>query len=294
MPQSLFEHNAKVLQEPNISTCILPPMFIVKRFLNPYQKILQGFSEEDAYTACLLSTEKVPSHPNPIWRFTMIEHPDTILAPFTILETQDRWLRNESHRIIVQRKSTEPIQNNKLYVTVVKYSGISLRISSRQIIPILKLDSPCLVLPTRFLYLVDKHTSFRFICKPLQTTSILPIPRPTAPPPRPPTPPRSIAPPPRSIAPPPRPSRRPPTPDSSTSVASVQFPQHIINGFIENLVTQGKTCCIDQTPLTRSTTSITPCGHAMNSEAIQTWLRMKGVCPVCRAPCTVSSLQTWK
>lgn len=269
MPQSLFDWNAKVLQTPNVSKCPLPSLFVVKRFPNPYRKVLQGMSEEDANVACVMTSIRVPSHPNPIWRVSILQHPTTVTSPTHILETPDTWLQMESHTIIIQRKSSDPLRNNKLFPTTVKYTGFALQLNSGHTIPILQFVSPCLILPVRFCLLLEQGSEiYRFTCKPPPIQTLFPIPLPTAPPPS-------------SIP-------------SISHKSVTRIPQHILNGFIENLVTQEKTCPIEQTPLALSTTSITPCGHAMHTDAIQQWLSVKQSCPICRSPCTVASLQTWK
>lgn len=269
MPQSLFDWNAEVLQTPNVSICPLPSLFVVKRFPNPYRKVLQGMSEEDANVACVMTSTRVPSHPNPIWRVSVLQHPTTVTSPTHVFETMDTWLQMESHTIIIQRKSSDPLRNNKLFATTVTFTGFALKLNSGHVIPILKFDSPCLILPVRFCLLLEKESeTYRFTCKQPPIQTLFPIPMPTAPP--------------------------PPSHSASFYTEAVRIPQHIINGYIENLVAQEKTCPIEQTPLALETTSITPCGHAMQTEALHQWLIVKQSCPICRSSCTAASLQTWK
>jgi hypothetical protein len=72
------------------------------------------------------------------------------------------------------------------------------------------------------------------------------------------------------------------------------LPQYILNGYIENMITKKETCPILMTELALDTTCITPCGHAMSKEGLDSWFRSSQTCPVCRTPFTQDQLQIWK
>ena len=72
------------------------------------------------------------------------------------------------------------------------------------------------------------------------------------------------------------------------------LPQYILNGYIENMVTKKETCPILMTELALDTTCITPCGHAMSKEGLDSWFQTSQTCPVCRTPFSQDQLQIWK
>lgn len=72
------------------------------------------------------------------------------------------------------------------------------------------------------------------------------------------------------------------------------LPQYILNGYIENMITKKETCPILMTELALDTTCITPCGHAMSKEGLDSWFQTSQTCPVCRTPFLQDQLQIWK
>ena len=72
------------------------------------------------------------------------------------------------------------------------------------------------------------------------------------------------------------------------------LPQYILNGYIENIVTKKESCPILMTELALDTTCITPCGHAMSKEGLDSWFQTSQTCPVCRTAFLQDQLQTWK
>jgi hypothetical protein len=72
------------------------------------------------------------------------------------------------------------------------------------------------------------------------------------------------------------------------------LPQYILNGYIESLITKKETCPILLTELVLQTTCITPCGHALSKEGLDSWFQTSQTCPVCRTPCLASQIQIWK
>jgi len=74
----------------------------------------------------------------------------------------------------------------------------------------------------------------------------------------------------------------------------IPLPQYILNGYIENMVTKKETCPILLAELTLETTCVTPCGHAMSKEGLDSWFRSSQTCPVCRTPFPQDQLQIWK
>jgi len=72
------------------------------------------------------------------------------------------------------------------------------------------------------------------------------------------------------------------------------IPQYILNGYIESLITKKELCPVLITELALETTCVTPCGHAISKEALDSWFQSSQTCPVCRTPCTAEQLQGWK
>ena len=73
-----------------------------------------------------------------------------------------------------------------------------------------------------------------------------------------------------------------------------QIPQYILNGYIDSLVAKKETCPILLTELALETTCITPCGHALSKEGLDSWFATSQTCPVCRSACLKEQLQVWK
>ena len=313
LPSTLQEHNQAILRESDVSHVTLPPMFVLWRHVNPNRSIeVNGLTHEQAYCAVCIATERVGGAVHPLWKFTLIEQPLEALGRCSITFYPDNWLSGQNHKIIVQRPSPNPDSNNKLFLTDIRHTRYAVRMETGQFVPILNLTNPCLVLHSRFTHIDTTYMDrFGFVCdhgrelipptlirrgeiqqqavqmaertaRALLERAMPPVPPPTAPAPR------------RETIPAPR------QPAQSTAAAAhprtvrATMPQHIVNTVIESLIAQEKECPILQTALEKETTCLTPCGHAMTTDAAARWIRDAHSCPECRSPCSVDQLQVWR
>ncbi len=312
----LYAHNQQILQTSNVSHVTLPPMFVVWRHPNQERSIQQnGLTHEQGYCAACIVTTRVGGAVHPLWRLTLVEQPHEALGRCQVMLHQDNWLSGQTHTIIVQRQSQNRDQNNKLFITEIRHTRYALRLESGQYVPILKLSNPCLVLQSHYTYLDTQHMDrFGFVCdhgrelvpptlirraeiqrealamaqraaRTLIEFANAPEPEPA---PRP--PPAPV----RPNVPRQRPSPSQPSQASPQPTTRPSMPQHIVNTVIETLVAQGKECPITQEPLVKETTSLTPCGHTMTTDAAVRWIQGAHSCPECRAPCSVDQLQAWR
>lgn len=315
----LEQHNRLILQDSTISHVTLPSMFVLWRHQNPERSVqVNGLTHEHAFCAVCIVTERIGGAVHPLWKLTLVEQPLEALGRCTTTLYPDNWLSSQKHKVIVQRPSPNPDTNNKLYISEISYNRYSIRLESGQFIPILKMSQPCLILHSRFTH-VDTLSmeSFGFVCdhgrelvpptllrraeirrealrmaqraartliefaqeeEPIQAVQ--------------PVQPRTPRP---SLVPPPvRTPVRTPVHTPVQPQVRATMPQHIVNTVIESLVAQETECIILQTALTKETTCLTPCGHAMTTDAAAHWIRGAHSCPECRSPCSVDQLQVWR
>ena len=302
-PSPLQQHNQAILRESNVSHVTLPPMFVLWRHVNPNRSIeVNGLTHEQAYCAVCIVTERVGGAVHPLWRLTLVEQPLEALGRCSVTLYPDNWLSGLDHKIIVQRPNPNPDANNKLFLTDIRHTRYAVRMETGQFVPILNLTNPCLVLHSRFIHIDTTYMDrFGFVCD--HGRELIPptlirrgeiqqqavqlaeraaralLERAAAPLPPAPAPRRETIPAPRQ---PPQPQVR------------ATMPQHIVNTVIETLVAQEKECPILQTSLEKETTCLTPCGHAMTTDAAARWIRDAHSCPECRYPCSVDQLQVWR
>ena len=312
------QHNQVVLQNSNVSHVNLPPMFIVWRHSNPERSIrVNGLTHEQSFCAVCIVSERMNGSIHPLWKLTLVEQPLEALGRCQVGFHPDRWLSGQDHTILVNRQSPKPEANNKLFSTSICHSRYGIRLESGQIVPILKMSDPCLVLQAHFTRVDTQYMdTFGFVCdhgRELIPTTLIrraelqrealqmaqragrtliefaqePTPSVPAQPPVPSIPvlPRHVVPATAAIR-----SVRLPQVQSIRQV----MPQHIVNTVIESLVAQEKECPILQTPLTKEETCLTPCGHAMTTDAATRWIRGAHSCPECRSHCSVDQLQVWR
>lgn len=327
-PTELTQHNQAVLRESDISHVTLPPMFVTWRHPNQERSIQQnGLTHEQAYSAACIVTTRMGGAIHPLWRLILVEQPLEALGRCQVMLHPDNWLSGQTHRIIIQRQSPNREQNNKLFLTEIRHSRYALRLETGQFVPILKLTNPCLVLQGHYTYLDTRHMDqFGFVCDhgrelvpptlvrraELQREALQMAqraartlfefansPEPTAPEPSPlpahtPLARRQVnTPPPPSV--PRRSSQAQPRVQPQAQAQSrPAMPQHIVNTVIETLIIQEKECPITQDPLVKETTCLTPCGHAMTTDAAARWIRDAHSCPECRSHCSVDQLQVWR
>jgi hypothetical protein len=240
------------------STIALPPIMAIWRH---HTDIQTG----GPCIAALLRSESVPDYQG-TWKLTLIHNPlQYIQRGNVILSTHDEWFDSKPHTLLIQRQSSRPEANGRLYKTLIMYYKYKIRCRDMSI-PVVRLHDDTIVLATRFANL-DRLAGapYRFILK-LGSVSasqnVEPIPRP----------------------PPVLPTRPP-----------IQLlPQRIVNGFIEGVLAKDETCPIEMVPLTKENTCITPCGHALSVESAKEWVTTAHTCPVCRSGVEVSQLQQWK
>ena len=294
----LQRHNRAILHESDVSHVTLPPMFVLWRHLNHERAIRNGLTHEQAHCAVCIVTERVGSAIHPLWKLTLVEQPLEALGRCQVSFYPDTCLSGQEHKIIVQRPNPNPDSNNKLFLTNVKHSRYAIRTETGQFVPILNMTDPCLVLHSRFIHIDTTYMDrFGFVCDhgrelvPLtlirrgeiqqqaiqmaERAARALLERTTAAPP--------------PVAPVIRQPRQPPQPQVRATM-----PQHIVNTVIESLVAQEKECPILQTTLEKETTCLTPCGHAMTTDAAARWIRDAHSCPECRSPCSVDQLQVWR
>lgn len=302
---ALQQHNQAILHVSDVSHVTLPPMFVLWRHPNPTRSIeINGLTHNQAYSAACIATERIGGAVHPLWRFTLVEQPLEALGRCSVTFYPDNWLSGQSHKIIVQRPSPNPETNNKLYLTEVSHMRYAIRMETGQFVPILKLANPCVVLHSRFAHLDTTHMErFGFVCDhgrelipptlvrrgELQQQALQMAERAaramlerTAPAGARPPVPLAAAP------------RRTAASSAPAPAPRATMPQHIVNTVIETLVAQEKECPILQTALEKETTCLTPCGHAMTTDAAARWIRDAHSCPECRSPCSVDQLQVWR
>lgn len=301
---ALTQHNQLILSESNISHVTLPPMFVVWRHSNPARSIeVNGLTHERAFCAACIVTERIGGSIHPLWKLTLVEQPLEALGRCRVTLWPDHWFSGQEHKIIVQRPSPNPEVHNKLFISELKYTRYSIRLENNQIVPILKVANPCLVLHSRFSELDTTYIeSFGFTCEhereliprtllrrqEIQQEALRMAQRAAQ------TLFERAQPAPALHQAIPRRSLLPPTAAPRQQPIRVVIPQHIVNTVIESLVAQEKECPILQTALEKETTCLTPCGHAMTTDAAARWIRDAHSCPECRSSCSVDQLQVWR
>jgi hypothetical protein len=264
MQQPFSTMNEYLLNTVVRSTITLPPLMAIWRH---HTDIQTGGS----CIAALLRSEAIAEHQG-IWKVKLIVHPlQYIQRGNVILSTHDEWFENKAHRILIQRESSRPEANGRLYETNIMYYKYKIR--CRDItIPVVRLQNDTIVLPTKFAHLdrpIVAH--YRFILKLGSVSSAqaatvhVPMHHP-----------------PSNIS---TPSRPPP---------NRLLPQRIVNGFIEGILAKEEPCPIEMIPLTKENICVTPCGHTMSFESAQAWVKLAHTCPVCRGGVELYELQQWK
>jgi hypothetical protein len=281
MQASTDRNNTYLLETVVRSSIILPPVMAIWR--RHYDIHTEG-----TCIAALLFTQRVPEYEG-VWKFHLLHDPlDYIHRGRLVQSDRDTWFQNRTHRILVQRSSSRPEANQKLFDTVIQYSNYQI-VCDHTTIPVIRLHNDSLILPSNFALLENtQNQRFRFTLKlgdiysdpvleaaaayiheevVLEREAEQELDRLI----------RSI-----SVVHAPH-----------TTVPNAPLPQRIVNGFIEGIVARGETCPIEMTELTKETACVTPCGHTMTFDAAECWIRGAHSCPVCRAPLELRHLQRW-
>jgi hypothetical protein len=69
------------------------------------------------------------------------------------------------------------------------------------------------------------------------------------------------------------------------------IPTHILHVYIDTLIAKKEVCPITFEELAHETICVTPCGHVVSISAAEQWFRTNSNCHVCRATCSLHSLQ---
>ena len=77
-----------------------------------------------------------------------------------------------------------------------------------------------------------------------------------------------------------------------TSESHAKIPKHILKVFIEDAISKNSICPITMEALTLENSSITPCGHLFDKEALCLSLNSCKKCPMCRAHANPDEIQT--
>ena len=283
---SISQQNERILREfRNGSAIDLPYMFLVYRRTGTDPSI----TETNQWNAVLISRRHVQSHDHPyIWEFTVMDSPTEFLnGGILIRNSTDDWCFGRTHRIIVKRSSRNPDKDGKYIPTELSYGDSYLLIDNRRI-PVFSLTEPTICLSSTFkrldqpeysqwclklepympiispseLHRIQRRQSrthtqqytFRHTERVLQTII------------------------------------QPAQPTQTQS----RMPQHIVNSYIDSSIAREETCPISMTPLSRETACLTPCGHLSARHEAERWIQGAHSCPVCRSPCSVDGLQSWR
>ena len=277
------EQNARILREFSTGSAIeLPSLFLVYR----HSLVDQTIPAEYKYNAVLLSATRVRIPDTPyIWKLDIHTQPAEMLNGGILLtnsERQDEWCFGQSHRILVKRTSRTPQKDGKYIATEISYARSYLFTEQYQLrIPVFHLTNPTICLSSTFNRLDQpEYSDSRIKLEPY-----MPIIAPSelyrrqhqALPPMP------------SIFPAPAPQLQTQQPQQTTTM-----PQHIVNSYIEMSISREETCPISMAPLSRETACLTPCGHLSARHEAERWIQGAHSCPVCRSPCSVAGLQSWR
>ncbi len=288
--ETIAQQNIRILRTIDQPSAIeLPPMFLVYR----HSRTDPSVRPESAWNACLISTQQVhnPQHPY-IWEFTIVETPIEVLNGGILLNNQsmhDDWCLRRSHRILVKRASRSPAKNGKYVPTELSYAGSYVLLDHRRI-PVFSLTEPTICLASTFKRLDQpEYSQWRLALEPfmpiispseLDRMQQRRLPR------------YEITPAERIV------QNLVQTTHShhiSTPLTSSPgIPQHIVNTYIDSLIARNETCPISMAELTRETACLTPCGHLSARHEAERWIRDAHSCPVCRSPCSVAGLQSWR
>lgn len=222
------------------------------------------------------------------YKFSLVENPlQLINKGFLVERLADTWLDGKTHSIQVERDSSR--HEPTLHETQIRFNNHAIHImDSDFIIPVFHLSDACKVLPSQFYALeTEQGRPYRFVMdlglllNPVLETSVEEVRRAAF----------QMA---EEAA---NTLLRRVMPLEPKPKPKDALPQHIVNGYIENLLAKGETCPIMMIPLTRENARITPCGHTMTIDAAEHWLKGAdadaSVCPMCRNPCRLNQLQTW-
>lgn len=284
---SIEEHNRIIKETSGISTINLPSVFAIWG---------------DNHYAVIITTHFSELHPVFVYKFSITPCVKELLGEGKCLYSmEDKWLQYSSHKIIVECPNILPSVHNKFYTTNITYENYLLQLKSGEQIPVLKLDNPYMSLGKQFMnFEEDNPMIYHFKLIPLEPFSY-----PSRDPIRSPLPFRytrrqteanilveqsaysylnraiTIL---ESIK------------DDISNEGSIKstFPQHIVNGYIDSVLQKKELCPITFQELEKTTSCITPCGHAASYEAAKHWIIKKNTCPVCRNTCLPSQLQKWQ
>jgi len=268
-------HNLNVIETVTPSPCQLPLYFILYRFparSNPNT------------TAVLIRCTLAQDYTFPVWNMELVNDPLESIGPSLPILCDDTLLNNTSHTIFIERFSRSLEEHKKLYHVPIKYYGLSVRKSNGDLIPVMNILHSCRVLPSRFTRIQD-HPSYSFNMVedvPLEPPSLIQL--------------REVA---HQMA---ETAARDLLirldEDGTREVIAIakpqyKMPQHIVNSYIEGLISKGETCPITMNPLEKTATCLTPCGHALDMPSAKCWISSENSCPVCRQPCSLETLQSW-
>lgn len=265
----------------------LPPMFLVYR----HSQTNPNIPAEDKWNACLISTRRVTSsNVRYVWEFAIMDSPTEFLNGGILLNNQtmhDDWCSRRSHVIVVKRSSRNPAKDGKFIPTEISYSGAYVLLDHRRI-PVFTLINPTICLSSTF-YRIDQpeYSQWRLKLEPfLPIISPSELQRMQQQSPR-----YEITPAERIVHTLVQTTSRDPTTPAQPSSG---IPQHIVNTYIDSLLANHETCPISMAELTRETACLTPCGHLSARHEAERWIRDAHSCPVCRSPCSVAGLQSWR
>lgn len=281
---SISEQNERVLHEfRNGSVIDLPHMFLVYRRNGTDPNI----TESNKWNAVLISTRRahlpVHSHNHPyIWEFTITDSPSEFLNTGILLRNQtiqDTWCFGQTHRIIVKRSSRNPVKDGKYIPIELSYGGSYVLLDNHRI-PVFSLTEPTICLSSTFKRLDQpEYSQWCLKLEPympiISPSELHRVQR------------RQIRNQQHTITPP---IILPIQPTQTQS----RMPQHIVNSYIDSSISREETCPISMTPLSRETACLTPCGHLSARHEAERWIQGAHSCPVCRSPCSVDGLQSWR
>ena len=283
----------------------------------PYRFVLYRHSQTDTtvpaehkHNAVLITTKRIHIQGHLyIWEMNLCESPIELLNEGVLLprSEHDHWLNGTSHKIVVKRASQNPVKNGKYYTTDISYARCYILMGNDgDKIPVMNMTHRTLCLSSKFNRL-DQPEYERWRVK---VQPYIPILSPNLlhrhqlvlernrtlfhevdPEPAEPSPPIILITPQRTT------THATPWPRSIPSapiVPSISMPQHIVNTYIDTLISRGDTCPISMNPLTREGACLTPCGHVVSRREATRWIRDAHSCPVCRTGCTVEGLQSWR
>jgi hypothetical protein len=234
----------------------LPPLFALWR----YERSL----DVNRYDAVLVMTTKILSA-RCVWSLSLVENPlDHIQNASLVHNSVDRWFSNRAHHIIIQRQSTINEENNRYHDVFIQYKNYVIQLEENQVIPILFMSEVYSAMPIQFVNLhLPENMKYRFQ---LKRGPVLPVVE--------------------------APTVEAPTVEAPT--IETRLPQFVINELIEGIVARNLDCPILIERLTRESTRILPCCHAISAEAVLHYSDGIHSCPQCRKPFRNLQLQQWK